>query len=418
METQQIAVADIDDARSLELSPREALDNETVERYMLTLDELPPIDVWDVEGEASLLVADGLHRLRAAKRNKAETIAAVMHAGTMTEFMESAILANLLHGRAWTRAEKRNCIDAWLKIHTDRTNQWIADDLRVSQNTVADRRESLETDLQIEELEVLIGKDGKRYTRDLDKVGLPLGEVHHLDAIEGLRKLQAGSVQLVFTDPPYNIGVEYGDVREDSMSREEYRDFCWRWLSECERALCDGGSLYVMQYPEVCAEWVPMLEKLNLTLRRWLTWVYPSNVGQSQRNWTRASRAVLFATKGDDYTFNPYADPQPFRNPDDARIRELIESGRDGVTPYDWWEFNLVKNVSSEKTKWENQLPLALVERIVKTSSNANDIVLDPFMGSGTTAEAATKNGRRWIGFDRNPASSQVTSDRLEVMAA
>jgi len=158
METQQIAVADIDDARSLELSPREALDNETVERYMLTLDELPPIDVWDVEGEASLLVADGLHRLRAAKRNKAETIAAVMHAGTMTEFMESAILANLLHGRAWTRAEKRNCIDAWLKIHTDRTNQWIADDLRVSQNTVADRRESLETDLQIEELEVVIGQ--------------------------------------------------------------------------------------------------------------------------------------------------------------------------------------------------------------------------------------------------------------------
>jgi DNA modification methylase len=158
-----------------------------------------------------------------------------------------------------------------------------------------------------------------------------------------------------------------------------------------------------------------MLEKLNLTLRRWLTWTYPSNVGQSPRNWTRASRAILFATKGDDYTFNPYADPQPFRNPDDQRIQALIAEGREGVTPYDWWEFNLVKNVSAEKTGWENQLPLALVERIVKTSSNEGDIVLDPFMGSGTTAEAATRNKRRWLGFDRNPDSSVVTAARLEV---
>jgi DNA modification methylase len=418
MQTQLVALSDIDDARSLELSPREALDNETVERYMVTLDELPPIDVWEVDGEADLLVSDGLHRLRAAKRNKADSLSAVMHEGTMTEFLESAILANLLHGRAWTRAEKRNCIDAWLRIHPERTDRWIAEDLRVSHNTVEDRRDSLESVGQIDQLEVLVGKDGKRYTRDLDKVGLPLGEVHHLDAVEGLRQLQAGSVQLVFTDPPYNIGVEYGDVREDSMTREDYRDFCWRWLSECERALCDGGSLYVMQYPEVCAEWVPMLEKLNLTLRRWLTWTYPSNVGQSPRNWTRASRAILFATKGDDYTFNPYADPQPFRNPDDQRIQALIAEGREGVTPYDWWEFNLVKNVSAEKTGWENQLPLALVERIVKTSSNENDIVLDPFMGSGTTAEAATRNKRRWLGFDRNPESSVVTAARLEVEAA
>lgn len=410
----QIAVDKINEERSLGISPREALDTETIERYMLVFDNLPPLVLIKVEGEDGLLVADGLHRLRAAKRNKLEALSAEVRKGTVDECIEAAILANLQHGRVWTRREKRNCIDAWLKIHTDRADRWIGEDLTVSTVTVQERRRELEAGVQIERLTKLQGRDGKWYPREQETLGLACGEVYHLDVIEGLRKLKPKSVGLIFADPPYNLGVDYDQTAGDRKSSEEYRDWCWQWLTECGRVLADSGSLYVMQYPEVCASWVPIIEGINLTLRRWISWVYPSNVGQSPNNWTRAHRAILFATKGDDYTFNADADPQPFRNPNDKRIKKLIADGQKGVTPYDWWEYDLVKNVSKQKTNWPNQLPLALLERIIKTSSDQGDIVLDPFMGSGTTAEVATRNKREWLGFDIDPKSAEETAARLE----
>jgi len=239
------------------------------------------------------------------------------------------------------------------------------------------------------------------------------GEVACCDALVGLRRLEDGQVHLIFADPPYNLGVAYGEHCDDARPPEDYFAWCAEWLGECYRVLADGGSAYFMHYPEVCSRWLPFLEEFGFTLRRWLTWVYPCNVGQSPRNWTRAQRAVLFCTKGEGYTFNGMADPQPFRNPDDGRIEQLGAGGQSGVVPYDWWEYDLVKNVSAEKTEWPNQLPTALLSRVVKTSSLEGDTVLDPFMGSGTTAEAAQAAGRRWIGFDSNPRSAIVTAQRL-----
>lgn len=84
-----------------------------------------------------------------------------------------------------------------------------------------------------------------------------------------------------------------------------------------------------------------------------------------------------------------------------------------GVTPYDWWEYDIVKNCSREKTPWENQIPLALVERIVKTSSNRGDLVLDTFVGSGTTGEAAIENSRRFIGIDQDEDAIHISRLRM-----
>lgn len=238
-------------------------------------------------------------------------------------------------------------------------------------------------------------------------------QVHTCDALEGLAQLPDGCIQLVFTDPPYNLGVAYGDHCDDARPDEDYFAWCAQWQGECYRVLSDGGSAYFMHYPEVCARWLPVLKGFGFTLRRWLTWVYPCNVGQSPRNWTRAQRTILFLTKGDSYVFQGLADPQAFRNPSDARIQQLSLGGQPGVVPYDWWEYDLVKNVSAEKTEWPNQIPVALASRIVKTSSAPGDTVLDPFVGSGTTAVAAQAAGRRWIGFDLNPRSAVVTAQRI-----
>ena len=413
VQVREVAVDSIDHERSMELSPRETLDGHTVEGYTHTFDQLPPIEVWLVDGEDDYLVGDGLHRLQAAKRLKRDTIRAQVRHGSVAGLVEAAILANLRHGRPWTRPEKRNCIDLWLKLHPERSNRWIAEDLAVSQNTVASRREELESTVQIEQLDRLVGRDGKWRPRQHNALGLPWGQVHHLDVVDGLRQLRAGSIHLIFADPPYNKGVEYGHVREDKREPEDYQRWCWQWLSECERVLVDGGSMYLLQYPEVCVGWVRHLEHLGLTLRRWISWVYGTNIGRSPDNWTRAHRAILFVTKGDYHTFNADADLRPFRNPEDGRIRRLIAEGRRGARPYDWWEFDLVRNATAEKKSWPNQIPLGLVERIVKVSSNPGDIVLDPFIGSGTTAVAAERHRRRWIGFDTSPESAQATEARL-----
>lgn len=242
---------------------------------------------------------------------------------------------------------------------------------------------------------------------------LALNTVHIMDCIEGMRRLPHEYVDLVFTDPPYNIGVDYGNGNSSLDRHDAYYDWCSEWFRGVERILRFGGSFYLMQYPEQCAYLLPRLRGLRFSFRRWLTWHYPTNVGQSPNNWTRSHRAILFCTKGEPPAyFNGLADPQPYRNPTDKRIKENLKE-RPGVTPYDVWQYNLVKNVSRDKTSWPNQIPVTLVERIIKVSCPPDGIVCDPFIGSGTTAVAATKHGRQWIGFDLNPESKAETEKRL-----
>ena len=177
------------------------------------------------------------------------------------------------------------------------------------------------------------------------------------------------------------------------------------------RALKAGGAFYLMHYPEMAAQWKQQLDNI-LIFRRWITWIYPSSIGHSGDNWRRSHRVVLYYVKGTKPAyFDGEADPQPYKNPDDVRVKHL---GKEGTTPYDWWEYDLVKNVSKDKQDWPNQLPLDLVKRIVLSSCPEGGIICDPFIGSGTTAVAATKSNRRWIGFDTQAKACQITEERVK----
>jgi site-specific DNA-methyltransferase (adenine-specific) len=242
---------------------------------------------------------------------------------------------------------------------------------------------------------------------------LTFNTVHSLDCLDGMAKMPHESIELVFADPPYNIGVNYnGNGFTDKNGA--YIEWCCFWFKAAYRVLQPGGSFYAMHYPQICALWLPKLEALGFTFQKWITWHFPTNIGQSPNNWTTSQRTILFVTKGNDPAyFNGLADPQPYRNPTDKRIRELIETGNPGVTPYDVWDYNLVKNVSDDKTSWPNQIPVQLVERIIKVSCPPDGKVLDPFMGSGTTAIAAIKTEHEWIGFDLSPESATETEARI-----
>lgn len=184
------------------------------------------------------------------------------------------------------------------------------------------------------------------------------------------------------------------------------------------RVLTDDGSLYLINYPEVNAYCMPLLDQTGLIFRRWLTWHYPSNIGHSKTNYTRTQRSILFYTKSMKNTFNKDAIVQPYKNPDVGKIKKLIAEGKKGRTPYDGLEekdlfeifneempdflnFNLLKNVSKDREeKHPCQLPLPLLKVFVKASSNKGDIVLDCYAGTFTTNKAAKDLGRKSIGIE------------------
>ena len=238
--------------------------------------------------------------------------------------------------------------------------------------------------------------------------------IYRMDCLDGLRRLPHDSVDLVFADPPYNIGVDYGNGGPSLDRHEAYWHWCAEWFQAVHRVLKPGGSFYAMHYPECCAEWLPRLLALRFGLQRWITWCYPTNVGQSSYNWTRSQRTILFLTKGEKpRCFNGLADAQPYRNLTDKRIKENLKT-RPGIVPYDHWEYNLVKNVSQEKQAGPpNQLPEALLRRIILTSSNEGDLVVDPFSGSGTTAFVASQLNRQYIAFEQNLDYVKVAQDRV-----
>ena len=208
------------------------------------------------------------------------------------------------------------------------------------------------------------------------------------DCLKKLRNFPDESVDLIIVDPPYNIGVNYGKSKDRN---KDYHNWCSRWLKESERVLKSNGSLYVINYPENNSRLFN--QETKLIFRRWIMWFYPSNIGHSKNNFTRASRSILFYTKGNKFKFN-------------LKKGEVVE---------DVLHFNLVKNVSKEYIeKIPNQIPEKLISLLIETSSNKGDIVLDFFFGSGTTGVCALNLKRKFIGIELNKNYVEIAKKRIK----
>ena len=192
---------------------------------------------------------------------------------------------------------------------------------------------------------------------------------------------------LVVTDPPYNIGMNY-DIYQDSLKDEDYHELL--------RITCRPPSV-VIHYPEDMFVVSMALAELP---EKCVAWVYNANTA---RQWRMAS---WFGIQP-----NFSLVKQPYKNPKDKRIQKLIASGSEGRALYDWWEVQQVKNVSKEKTAHPCQIPLEVMRRIVAVTPS--NLIVDPFLGSGTTAEACKLGGRDFIGFDVNESYCQIAKNRL-----
>lgn len=223
---------------------------------------------------------------------------------------------------------------------------------------------------------------------------MKLNSIYQGDAITLMKRLPRGSVNLIITDPPYNIGMNYRSYK-DLRHKEAYSEWSRQWLLQASRVLRKDGTLYVINYPENNASLLAHVDGAGLKFRSWLVWHYPSNIGISPRNFTRSQRCILFLTKSSTYTFN--------------KIPLSMARNKRG----DVLRYNMVKNTSKEKVDFPCQIPQSLIELLLTISSNTGDLVLDPFSGSGTTSLVAKRMGRKYLGFDMDAKYVVMASCRI-----
>lgn len=239
---------------------------------------------------------------------------------------------------------------------------------------------------------------------------------HTGDSPEMLRKKIPKNlrVKLFLTDPPYNIGHNYGEV-DDRRSKKEYMKLITKVLRESYKIADDSANFFMIHYPKDIAEMWPILtEKTGWKFHQWITWTYPSNIGMSKKSWTTASRAIIWLQKSEngEPIFHPKRIVRPYQNPWDKRVGELIKSGKKGCSLYDWWKINLVKNVNLEKSGYSNQIPEILLKRIIRSTTDVGDLVVDPFSGTYSTMKAALSIGRLGWGCDLNPDTEKYWPDK------
>ncbi|MBN2448226.1 MAG: site-specific DNA-methyltransferase [Phycisphaerae bacterium] len=232
------------------------------------------------------------------------------------------------------------------------------------------------------------------------------------DSIRLLGEWESGCVDLVFADPPFNIGYVY-DRYKDDLPDAEYVEWTRDWMSACQRVLKPTGSFYIAIGDEFAADIRIIGRELGMHLRNWIIWRY--TFGQNMRvKFCRSHTHIFyFSMHAKEFTFNDHL----LRFPS-ARHTEYqdLRANPQGRLPDDVWdEFPRVCGTFKERTGFHGcQMPEALLMRIVMASSDPGEIVLDPFIGSGTTAVAAKRAGRRYIGIDLSDEYATHTRKRLE----
>ena len=230
-------------------------------------------------------------------------------------------------------------------------------------------------------------------------MNLPIGHIVAGDAIEVLGGWPAECVDLVFADPPFNIGYAYDTYRDD-LPPKEYLDWTEAWIDACLRVLKPTGTFWIAIGDEYAAE-VRIRMRERATLRNWVVWHY--TFGQNCKKKFNRSHTHLFYLVKDPEAFTFNEDDPSVRIPSDRQLKYNDKRANPkGKLPGDVWnEFPRVCGTFKERVGWHPcQMPLALLERIVLACSNPSDVVLDPFAGSGTTLVAAARNGRRWVGVE------------------
>lgn len=242
-------------------------------------------------------------------------------------------------------------------------------------------------------------------------------ELLHGDCLELMKDIPDGSVDLIVTSPPYNIGKVYKTYK-DNLELEDYLSWCDSWLNELKRIVKEDGSIWINTgYLKIGVnETRPLTYEfynlMNLPLIQEVVWHYEGGMSYKKRFTHRTERWQWFSKNPKSVTFNlDEVRDLSLNRTKDKRNHPL------GKNPTDYWYFNRVvggRGKSKEKTEHPAQFPIEMIERIIKACSNTDDIVLDNFMGSGTTGVACKNLNRNFIGIELDETYFNIAKERIE----
>lgn len=239
----------------------------------------------------------------------------------------------------------------------------------------------------------------------MDKIGkqtLILG-----DSLLKLKEIEDESIDLIVTDPPYNLNKDY-EITKDCLDFNEYLNFSRAWLSESKRVLTKTGTIYVFMGMRYISYIYSILEQeLGMHFNSWITWYYTQGIGKTKGFSPRHDDILMFTKDKKNYTFNL----------DDIRIPQKYYrrvNNMRGANPGNVWEFSHVHYCNNNRLNHPTQKPEGLYERMILASSNENDVVLDPFLGSGTLLRVCQQTNRQGIGIDINENYIEMASTRLK----
>lgn len=290
----------------------------------------------------------------------------------------------------------------------------LAEKVRAGEVTLAQAAREVQREQKREEL-LRKAEEADQAARQLEEAGQLPWRIVHGDCLEALEDVEQGSVNLVFADPPYNIGVDYGDgAAADRLPAHEFLSWCAAWLTLCNEVLAPDGSLWLLISDEWAAQLKLALERLGLTVRAWVKWHETFGVCNSARaNFSRTSRHLFYCVKDpDSFTWNPEA----VTRPSDRQTKYGDARAEPGGKVWDdvWEVPRLVGTAAERIPDFPTQLPLALLRPVVGCSSNPGDLVLDPFAGSCVAGEAAVLAGRRFLGIERQARFVERATQRMK----
>jgi len=246
----------------------------------------------------------------------------------------------------------------------------------------------------------------------------PRTEIYVGDNREILPQIREGSVDLIFADPPFNLDVDYGKW-QDNLPRDEYLQFTYEWLDACLRVLSPQGSIWINIPDDTAAEVVMYLKEKKLYMMNWCIWHF--RFGQCRNvNFIVSKVHVLYFVKDPkDRIWNPGQILEPSDRATtyaDSRTRRTKTPSL--RVPLDVWYGKywgrIQGNNKERRVNHENQIPEIYMERIIRACSDESDLVLDPFLGSGTTCTVARALGRRCIGIEYSKSIAKSAFKRIQ----
>lgn len=250
------------------------------------------------------------------------------------------------------------------------------------------------------------------------------------DCLHGLLRLPAASISLAFADPPFNIGFDYGEGEyADNLKGDEYRRWCQDWIAEVHRVLHPTGTFWLSIGDEYVSELDVVAKQCGFFKRCHVCWYYTFGVN-SPGKFTRSHSHLLYFTKHQKkFTFNadsirvPSARAMVYndkranpdgRLPDDTWILRPQEIPEGFPADHDTWYFpRIAGSFHRRQPGAPNQMPEQLLGRVIRACSNPGDVVLDPFVGTGTTLVVAKKLDRKYLGYEISAAFAEPARKRI-----